>query len=49
MGAAGDEESAFLRNHASGEQKYQEIKARFEGHLLRIREAIESLHKELYG
>ena len=32
-----------------GEQRYQEIKARFEGHLLRIREAIESLHKELYG
>ena len=32
-----------------GEQKYQEIKARFEIHLLRVREAIESLHKELYG
>ena len=32
-----------------GEQKYQEIKARFEVHLLRVREAIESLHKELYG
>jgi DNA-binding PadR family transcriptional regulator len=32
-----------------GEQKYQEVKARFEIHLLRVREAIESLHKELYG
>ena len=32
-----------------GEQKYQEIKAIFEVHLLRVREAIESLHKELYG
>ena len=32
-----------------GEQKYQEVKARFEVHLLRVREAIESLHKELYG
>ena len=32
-----------------GEQKYQEIKVRFEVHLLRVREAIESLHKELYG
>ena len=32
-----------------GEQKYQEIKVRFEIHLLRVREAIESLHKELYG
>jgi PadR family transcriptional regulator PadR len=32
-----------------GEQKYQEIKARFEVHVLRVREAIESLHKELYG
>ena len=31
------------------EQKYQEVKARFEVHLLRVREAIESLHKELYG
>ncbi len=32
-----------------GEEKYQEIKARFEVHLLRVREAIESLHRELYG
>ena len=32
-----------------GEEKYQEIKVRFEVHLLRVREAIESLHRELYG
>ncbi|MDQ4128446.1 MAG: PadR family transcriptional regulator [Actinomycetota bacterium] len=32
-----------------GEEKYQEIKGRFEVHLLRVREAIESLHRELYG
>ncbi|MDP9409287.1 MAG: PadR family transcriptional regulator [Actinomycetota bacterium] len=32
-----------------GEEKYQEIKERFEVHLLRVREAIESLHRELYG
>jgi PadR family transcriptional regulator PadR len=32
-----------------GEEKYQEIKQRFEGHLLRVQRAIESLHEELYG
>ena len=32
-----------------GEEKYLEIKGRFEVHLLRLREAIESLHTELYG
>jgi DNA-binding PadR family transcriptional regulator len=32
-----------------GEEKYHEIKARFEVHLLRVREAIEAMHKELYG
>jgi PadR family transcriptional regulator PadR len=32
-----------------GEEKYQEIKGRFEVHLLRVREAIESMHRELYG
>ena len=32
-----------------GEEKYGEIKGRFEAHLLRVREAIESLHRELYG
>jgi len=33
----------------SGEKKYEEIKERFEVHLLRVREAIESMQKELYG
>ncbi len=32
-----------------GEEKYQEIKGRFEAHLLRVGEAIESLRRELYG
>jgi len=32
-----------------GEEKYQEMKGRFEGHLLRVREAIESLQREIYG
>jgi DNA-binding PadR family transcriptional regulator len=32
-----------------GEEKYLEIKGRFEIHLLRVREAIESLRRELYG
>ena len=32
-----------------GEEKYAEIKARFEGHLLRVKGAVESLHEELYG
>ncbi len=33
----------------SGEKKYQEISDRFESHLVRVRESIESMHKELYG
>lgn len=32
-----------------GEKKYQEISGRFEIHLTRVRESIESMHKELYG
>ena len=32
-----------------GEAKYVEMKERFQAHLLRVREAIESLHEELYG
>ena len=32
-----------------GEEKYREIKGRFEAHLLRVREAVEALHEELYG
>jgi PadR family transcriptional regulator, regulatory protein PadR len=39
----------FYRITPSGEEKYAEIKGRFEVHLLRVREAIESLHSELYG
>jgi DNA-binding PadR family transcriptional regulator len=33
----------------TGEAKYAEMKERFEAHLLRVKEAIESLHDELYG
>ena len=39
----------FYRITPRGEEKYGEIKGRFEAHLLRVREAIESLHRELYG
>jgi len=39
----------FYRITPRGEEKYQEIKGGFEVHLLRVREAIESLHKEIYG
>ena len=39
----------FYRITPRGEEKYAEIKERFEVHLLRVREAIESLHRELYG
>jgi PadR family transcriptional regulator PadR len=39
----------FYRITARGEEKYAEIKDRFEVHLLRVRGAIESLRKELYG
>jgi PadR family transcriptional regulator PadR len=39
----------FYKITPLGEKKYAEIKGRFEGHLLRVREAIEALHGELYG
>jgi PadR family transcriptional regulator PadR len=32
-----------------GEEKYEEMKGRFEGHLLRVRRAIEVLQEEIYG
>src|ERR687893_298857 len=32
-----------------GEEKYGEIREQFEAHLLRVKKAIESLHRELYG
>ncbi len=32
-----------------GEEKYAEIKSRFEEHLLRVKGAVETLHGELYG
>lgn len=34
---------------SEGEEKYTEMKGRFEAHLVRVREAIEALHEELYG
>ncbi|MBA2442498.1 MAG: helix-turn-helix transcriptional regulator [Rubrobacter sp.] len=33
----------------AGEEKYQEVKDLFEEHLLRVKEAVESLQKEIYG
>jgi DNA-binding PadR family transcriptional regulator len=39
----------FYKITPEGEEKYREIKGRFEVHLWRVREAIESLHRELYG
>ena len=39
----------FYRITPRGEEKYAEIRVRFEVHLLRVREAIESLHREIYG
>jgi DNA-binding PadR family transcriptional regulator len=39
----------FYKITPEGEEKYGEIKGRFEVHLLRVRDAIESLHRELYG
>ncbi len=39
----------FYKITPEGEEKYREIRGRFEVHLLRVREAIESLHRELYG
>jgi PadR family transcriptional regulator, regulatory protein PadR len=32
-----------------GEAKYQEMRERFEVHLQRVREALDSLHEEIYG
>ena len=32
-----------------GEEKYTEIRERFEDHLLRVQVALESLHREIYG
>jgi PadR family transcriptional regulator, regulatory protein PadR len=32
-----------------GEEKYEEMKGRFEGHLLRVKSAIEALQEEIYG
>ncbi len=32
-----------------GEAKYQEMRGRFEVHLRRVREALDSLHEEIYG
>ena len=39
----------FYKITPAGEKKYVEIKDRFEGHLLRVREAIEALRREIYG
>ena len=32
-----------------GEEKYEEMKGRFEGHLVRVSRAIEALQEEIYG
>ena len=32
-----------------GEEKYEEMKGRFEGHLLKVKGAIEALQEEIYG
>ena len=39
----------FYKITPSGEEKYVEIKANMEEHLLRVKRAIESLHEEIYG
>ncbi len=39
----------FYRITPGGEEKYAEIKANMEEHLLRVKRAIESLHEEIYG
>lgn len=39
----------FYRITPSGEEKYAEIKANMEMHLLRVKRAIESLQGEIYG
>ena len=49
VGAADTRSRRFYKITRRGEEKYAEIKGRFEVHLLRVREAIESLHRELYG
>ena len=39
----------FYKITPSGEEKYAEIKANMEEHLLRVKRAIESLQEEIYG
>jgi PadR family transcriptional regulator, regulatory protein PadR len=39
----------FYRITPGGEEKYEEMKGRFEGHLLRVKSAIEALQEEIYG
>jgi PadR family transcriptional regulator PadR len=39
----------FYELTPAGEEKYREMKERFGEHLLRVKEAIEALQKELYG
>lgn len=39
----------FYKITPRGEEKYAEIKANMEEHLLRVKRAIESLHEEIYG
>ena len=39
----------FYRITPEGEEKYAEIKANMEEHLLRVKRAIECLHEEIYG
>src|SRR5918997_5717136 len=39
----------FYKITPSGEEKYVEIKANMEEHLLRVKRAIECLHEEIYG
>lgn len=39
----------FYTITAAGEEKYAEMKGRFEEHLTRMRRAIDSLQREIYG
>ncbi|QIN78180.1 PadR family transcriptional regulator [Rubrobacter marinus] len=39
----------FYTITSAGEEKYAEIKERFEDHLLRVKGAVEAIHGELYG
>ncbi len=51
-GAWEDEDTRTRRFYSitpMGEKKYEEIKEHFEEHLLRVKEAIESLQAEIYG